>query len=671
MQSRNCWWAAAGLLILTIGCDKVGDLNITLNANSAGDAECANYLKGIKTAQIAYDAAFDDYIECDSWPDDTPGKSLREWPTGSNFDTLGWAPDGDVRGSYSVETESTDFTARCVHDADGDGEQSVWEASKTSNPQLVAGPESGFNPSLNIGPSKAGADDASSAAPPENGAAGCLGEDASAVSIAGASLKDAAAALENADNRELWVTLTQAQLCNEAIQDALTDGRRNIALEITNVAFNSRALASCLESVDRKVCAITLPSNATDDALESVSGLDGLTNLIAKDTQITDSGLAYLAYSDGLTHLDLSDTAIGDAGLAYLAGLSALTVLRTDGTKATASGLAQLSDIEGLNQGPSEADEVSSAEDESAGFFGGFISSLKEKTVGALTELATEKAAEADDDTGLPSAEKASKGMKAPPGVHAKEPAAEKAASDAVDTGAAEKSAVAANVADFFESVTAEPMGGDAPPPSSGLTKADEAALADAAKAMEKAMEELAKEASKVDGGDIGALLGTATPPPTADLGEKGSSLGGGGTAARLDRRATRGRGAGAKGYGAGGGNFGAKGGGAIGAIGGDPIILGALDKSLIDAVIRRHMNQIKYCYSRELTKRPGLAGKITVKFTIAGDGTVSSATTKRSTLGSPTVENCINGRFMRFKFPEPRGNGIVIVSYPFVFQPG
>ena len=33
--------------------------------------------------------------------------------------------------------------------------------------------------------------------------------------------------------------------------------------------------------------------------------------------------------------------------------------------------------------------------------------------------------------------------------------------------------------------------------------------------------------------------------------------------------------------------------------MGADPVILGALDKSLIDAVIKRHMNQIRYCYER------------------------------------------------------------------------
>ncbi len=170
----------------------------------------------------------------------------------------------------------------------------------------------------------------------------------------------------------------------------------------------------------------------------------------------------------------------------------------------------------------------------------------------------------------------------------------------------------------------------------------------------------------------IGGLIGAkGTQMGSGGLGGRGSGLGGGGTADGLGGLGTKGRGSGASGYGSGGGNFGKKGEGGIGAPGGDPIILGALDKSLIDAVIKRNMNQIRYCYQRELTKNPALGGKITVKFVIAKDGTVSSATTKASTMGSPAVEGCINGRFMRFQFPEPKGGGIVIVSYPFIFSPG
>ncbi len=172
--------------------------------------------------------------------------------------------------------------------------------------------------------------------------------------------------------------------------------------------------------------------------------------------------------------------------------------------------------------------------------------------------------------------------------------------------------------------------------------------------------------------GGIGGLIGAkGTQIGSGGLGSRGSGLGGGGTAEGLGGLGTKGRGSGSSGYGTGGGNFGAKGEGGIGRIGGDPIILGALDKSLIDQVIKRNMNQIRYCYQRELTKNPALGGKIVVKFVIAKDGSVSSASTKATTMNNKAVENCINGRFMRFKFPEPKGGGIVIVSYPFIFSPG
>ncbi len=172
--------------------------------------------------------------------------------------------------------------------------------------------------------------------------------------------------------------------------------------------------------------------------------------------------------------------------------------------------------------------------------------------------------------------------------------------------------------------------------------------------------------------GGIGGLIGAkGTQIGSGGLGARGSGLGGGGTAGGLGGMGTKGRGSGSSGYGSGGGNFGAKGSGGIGRIGGDPIILGALDKSLIDRVIKRHMNQIRYCYQRELTKNPNLGGKITIKFVIAKDGSVSKASTKKSTMGNSAVESCINRRFHRFRFPEPKGGGIVIVSYPFIFSPG
>ena len=175
--------------------------------------------------------------------------------------------------------------------------------------------------------------------------------------------------------------------------------------------------------------------------------------------------------------------------------------------------------------------------------------------------------------------------------------------------------------------------------------------------------------ASSFVGGVIGSQYGNQYG--SGGLGSRGSGLGGGGTGEGLGGLGTRGRGRGASGYGSGGGYFGRKSSGTPGMSTGDPIILGALDKSVIDRVIKQHLAQIRYCYQKELNKNPSLYGKIVIKFVIAKDGSVSSAKTNTTSMNNPIVENCICQRFMRFKFPQPKGGGIVIVTYPFVFKSG
>ena len=100
----------------------------------------------------------------------------------------------------------------------------------------------------------------------------------------------------------------------------------------------------------------------------------------------------------------------------------------------------------------------------------------------------------------------------------------------------------------------------------------------------------------------------------------------------------------------------------------GEPITLGGLDPAEIDRVIKHNMASIRYCYQKELQSHPGIGGKISVKFTIAGDGSVSSATTRPVT-PMPAVEACLTARFLHMRFPEPKGKGMVLVTYPFVFS--
>ncbi|MFN3197117.1 MAG: AgmX/PglI C-terminal domain-containing protein [Bradymonadia bacterium] len=97
----------------------------------------------------------------------------------------------------------------------------------------------------------------------------------------------------------------------------------------------------------------------------------------------------------------------------------------------------------------------------------------------------------------------------------------------------------------------------------------------------------------------------------------------------------------------------------------GAPTVMGALSKEVIQRVIRGSMNGFKYCYEKELAKNPSLAGKTTVKFTISGNGSVVKATAE----GMPVVHTCMENRARALRFPAPKGGGIVIVKYPFIFK--
>lgn len=98
--------------------------------------------------------------------------------------------------------------------------------------------------------------------------------------------------------------------------------------------------------------------------------------------------------------------------------------------------------------------------------------------------------------------------------------------------------------------------------------------------------------------------------------------------------------------------------------------IIGGLDRDQIAKVIRRHESEIKYCYESALSQAPDLKGKVAVMFTIDPAGAVADAQVAESTLGSSAAEQCIVNRIRRWKFPEPRGGGVVSVNFPWLFRP-
>jgi len=100
-----------------------------------------------------------------------------------------------------------------------------------------------------------------------------------------------------------------------------------------------------------------------------------------------------------------------------------------------------------------------------------------------------------------------------------------------------------------------------------------------------------------------------------------------------------------------------------------DAEVSGKLDKELIQKIIRRNMPQIRWCYQQGLQKNSNLEGKVVVNFTISSVGKVIQTAIKQSTMHNDEVEQCVLSKISRWKFPEPKGGGIVQVNYPFIFK--
>ena len=150
-------------------------------------------------------------------------------------------------------------------------------------------------------------------------------------------------------------------------------------------------------------------------------------------------------------------------------------------------------------------------------------------------------------------------------------------------------------------------------------------------------------------------------------MGTRGSGAGGGGNALGIGGLGTKGSGSGRGGYGS--IDLGGRGKDETVFVPGRTTVVGGLSREVINRVIQKHYNEIKYCYEKELTHDPGLYGKITVLFVIDGSGHVGDALVQQTTMSSEPVESCMLNHVKRWTFPAPQGGGTVQVTYPYVFK--
>lgn len=97
----------------------------------------------------------------------------------------------------------------------------------------------------------------------------------------------------------------------------------------------------------------------------------------------------------------------------------------------------------------------------------------------------------------------------------------------------------------------------------------------------------------------------------------------------------------------------------------------GPMDKDIIRRIVRAHINEVRYCYNQGLEQDPALAGRVAVQFKIGAQGKVEEATVASSDLDSEEVSSCIAGAVKRWKFPKARDGQSVVITYPFVLEPG
>lgn len=89
-------------------------------------------------------------------------------------------------------------------------------------------------------------------------------------------------------------------------------------------------------------------------------------------------------------------------------------------------------------------------------------------------------------------------------------------------------------------------------------------------------------------------------------------------------------------------------------------------DKSIVRRYIRRHLNEISYCYEKQLLAHPSLGGDIKITFFITPQGSVQSASGQGF---DAEVTSCLAGVIKSIEFPAPGDGGGVQVNYPFHFR--
>ncbi|MBW2459315.1 MAG: AgmX/PglI C-terminal domain-containing protein, partial [Deltaproteobacteria bacterium] len=97
--------------------------------------------------------------------------------------------------------------------------------------------------------------------------------------------------------------------------------------------------------------------------------------------------------------------------------------------------------------------------------------------------------------------------------------------------------------------------------------------------------------------------------------------------------------------------------------------VSGRLPPEVIQRIVRQNFGRFRLCYENGLRENPNLQGRVTVRFVIGRDGSISNVGGGGDMPNDGAI-SCVSRAFYGLSFPQPEG-GVVTVSYPIVFTPG
>ena len=89
-----------------------------------------------------------------------------------------------------------------------------------------------------------------------------------------------------------------------------------------------------------------------------------------------------------------------------------------------------------------------------------------------------------------------------------------------------------------------------------------------------------------------------------------------------------------------------------------------------IARVVQQNLPALRHAYNQRLREKPGLKGRITVKFAIDEFGKVLFCSVEESTIGDAQLEQVVIGKIGLWRFDKiDKVGDVTEVIYPFVFS--